>query len=282
MNEPVRQHWVPRAYLRAFCAAPAVREQLFALDLNSGNTFLSSIDRVAVKKHFYTLRRDSPSPSFAVETALERIETAVTPILAQIRSEEVLPTDTRLHVLAGFLGSLYMRSRQSLEAIHGWRRDVNENAHLYSIDMDRRSELQKLSEEEMRELFARSAVVVGERIGNQLMKFVWRLIRAEEGHFFTSENPVFCFHRSETRWGLETPGSHTLFPVSPKLMLHLSPEPLLRGVGTLSATADAVRGLNGLVLLSAEQFLYSDRPFDRVGDLLKDRETGSKRAFGPA
>jgi len=282
MNDPVRQHWVPRLYLRGFCAPPVELAQIHTFDLESGRTFLVSIDRTAVKRHFYTLQRDSASPSFAVERALEKLEAAAAPVLRQIRREQVLPTGERLQVFARFLGSLHMRSRQGLQAIRGWRDDVGANAHLYSIDPERRTELAASSDEEMRELFAKSAVVVGERIGDRLLKSIWRLIRADEGYFFTSENPVFCFHPTEARWGLETPGAHTLCPLSPTLLLHISPEPVLHGSGTLGAQSDAVHGLNGLILLGAEQFLYADRPFDSVKSLLQERIPGERRAFGPA
>lgn len=282
MSNPVRQHWVPRAYLRAFCAQPVDREQIYALDLESGNSFLTSIDRVAVKKHFYTLGRDSGSPSFAVEDAFGELETAIAPILTEIRQGETLPTDERFQVLARFVGTQHMRSRQGLQTIHGWRDDVGTNSDLYSLDGYHKAELERSSDEEMRELFAKSAVVVGARIGDRMLNFTWRLIRAEDGYFFTSENPVFCIHPSEERWGLETPGAHTLCPLSPKLLLHISLKPVLVGTGTVDATAEAIRGLNGLILLGAEKFLYSDRPFDQVKDLLQERPVGTQRAFGPA
>lgn len=281
-NDPIRQHWVPRVYLRAFCASPVDQEQIHGLNLETGNAFFTSVDRVAVQKHFYTLGRDTASPSYAVETALERLESDVGPILADIRRDEILPAGDRLQMLARFLGSLHMRSRQGLQTIHGWRDDVGACAHLYSFSNERRAELNSLSDEEMRELFARSAVVVGGRIGDRLLKFEWRLIRADEGFFFTSENPVLCCHPSEVRWGLEMPGTHTLCPLSPTLLLHMSPEPVLHGEGTLHAPAAAVRGLNGLLLLSAEQFLYADRPFEAVSELLQERTAGTRRAFGPA
>ncbi|MCB1940149.1 MAG: DUF4238 domain-containing protein, partial [Rhodocyclaceae bacterium] len=76
-DEPIRQHWVPKVYLRAFCADPPEREQIHARDLASGASFLTSIDNVAVKRHFYTLGRESEAPSYAVESALAELESDV-------------------------------------------------------------------------------------------------------------------------------------------------------------------------------------------------------------
>jgi hypothetical protein len=286
--DPVRQHWVPKVYLRAFCAAPIEREQIHVRDLADGRNFFASIDRVAVKRHFYTLAPGSPSESYVVEEALGKIESDVGPILAALRAEARLPSAAEeMRVLAEFVATLHMRTRQGLQMIHGHREEVRAGLRLTATNAsaatDFRERLVEFDSEEMRELFAKSAVVVGRRISEVLLRMHWRLLRATEGKYFiTSENPVFSYHPSETRWGLGTPGNHTLFPVSPSLLIHLSNEAVIPGEGLVEVPAQGVHGLNGLALLSAEQYLYSHRPFEEIADLIQDREPGTDRTFGPA
>lgn len=133
----------------------------------------------------------------------------------------------------------------------------------------------------MRELFAKSAIVVGTRIAKHLAAMNWRLLCSTESYFITSENPVYSYHPTEQRWGLGTAGAFTLFPVSPSLLLLLSNEVVIPGEGTYELPPVGVRGLNGLTLLSAEQFVFSHLPFDGLADLLVERETGQRSAFGP-
>lgn len=91
-NQPVRQHWVPKVYLRAFCADPVDREQIYGVNLITGIEFFTSIERVAVKKHFYTLGLDTGDLSFEVEEVLSRLESDVRDVLADVRSRELLPS----------------------------------------------------------------------------------------------------------------------------------------------------------------------------------------------
>lgn len=284
-DEPVRQHWVPKVYLRGFCAHPTDREQIHAYDLVSGATFLTSIDNVAVRKHFYTLAAGTEDRSYAVEVALSQIESDVSPIFADIRTDEELPNDPgAISVLATFIATLHMRTRQGLQMIHGHREEVRAGTAPPDSEIQGpfAQELLALDEEGMRELFAKSAVVVGGRIAEHLKRMRWRLLRTSTSHFITSENPVVSFHPSEVRWGIGTPGAQTLFPLSPSLLVHLSNESVIPDEGTCDISAPAVRGLNGLTLLAAEQFVYSHCAFDNMADLLRERELGNGRAFGPA
>lgn len=281
-NAPVRQHWVPKTYLRGFCADSQDRGQIHTCDLTTGKRFLASLDRVAVQKHLYTLDQNSEHPSYAVEEALSRLETEATILLTDIRSSEELPTETAATaVLARFVAVLHMRTRQGLQMVEGLRNEVCRDGDPFQVDRqgDLANALGSLKSEGVRELFARAVVVVGERIATHVKTMHWRLLRAESGYFVTSENPVISFHRTSERWGIGTPGVHVLFPISPTLMLFMANEKVLQGEGTKVARAEAVKGLNGMIVLAAEQYLYSHRPFDGIADLIEARQGG--RAFGP-
>lgn len=283
-NEPVRQHWVPKVYLRGFCTQPTEREQIHVWDTKAGLSFLSSIDKIAVKNHFYTLAPGSEARSYAVEEAFSRIESEVGPVLADLRKSQELPEDPEaLSILAKFVATLHMRTRKGLQIIHRHREEVRSRTatgQLASVGSFT-PELLEFDDEEMRELFAKSAIVVGTRIATHFAAMHWRVLCPTEGYFITSENPVYSYHPSEQRWGVGTTGAYTLFPVSPSLLLHLSNEVVIPGEGTYKLPAVGVRGLNGLTLLSAEQFVFSHLPFDGIADLLSERETGQPSAFGP-
>ena len=284
-NKPVRQHWVPKVYLRGFCSLPTEREQIHVYDTIAGKGFIASIANIAVKNHFYTLAPGSEQPSYAVEKDLSAIESRVTPVIAKIRISQELPGDPEaLSVLAEFVATLHMRTRQGLQMIYGLREEIRSGTaseHAVSASPFA-ADLLEFDDEAMRELFARSAIVVGTQIAKHLKSMHWRLLCATEAYFITSETPVYSFHRTEQQWGLGTSGAHTLFPLSPSLLLHMSNEAVIPGEGTHELSATRVHGLNGLTLLAAEQFIFSHCPFDDIADLLQERKAGERRAFGPA
>lgn len=283
-NEPIRQHLVPRMYLRAFCASPGEREQIYAFDLAQGRAFKTSIANVAVMRHFYTLGLGQEQPSYAVEDALARLESDVKPILDQIIDTEDIALGTEQRwVFANFLSTLFMRTRQGLQMIHGHREEIRTTGGQpgFRLSPSYKEGLLGLDGDGMRELFAKTVIAVGGRLSTLFDSMHWCLFRVADGHLITSENPLVVYHDTEMRWGIGTPGTHIHLPLSPKLVLHISKEPLMPSQGTYDLPAAGAQGLNGLTVLSAEQYLFSHTDFDAMSDLLADRSPGGRRAFGP-
>ena len=283
-NQPIRQHWVPKAYLRAFCTSPVEREQIYAYDLMEGRSFKTSIANVAVKRNFYTLGVDSEQPSYVVETALSRIESEVKPVFDRINTREnLILSPGERKVLSVFLATMFMRTRQGLQMIHAHREEARAGTASPEIEMASpfMEELLALDDGGMRELFAKAILSVGSKLSVSFDSMHLRLLRAKESHLITSENPLVIFHPTEERWGIGTDGTHIHFSMSPKLVLHISKEPVIPGKGTVEMSPEAVQGLNGLTVLSAEQYLFSDKDFDSLRELLADRPQSGRRAFGP-
>ena len=284
-NEPIRQHWVPKAYLRAFCAPPFEREQIYAYDLIEGRTFKTSIDNVAVMRHFYTLGLEQGQPSYAVENALSRIESDVKPILIQlIETEQLLLNSSQRIILASFIATLFMRTRQGLQVIYNFRDEIDKDDITSGdqLPLSFAEDLIELNDEGMREFFAKTVIKAADKLSAVVDSMHWRILRATENYVITSENPLVLYHPSEKRWGLGTPGAHIHLPLSPKLILHISKTSILPGEGTVDLTADGVFGLNGLTVQGAEQYLFSHAEFNHESVPLEGRMPGTRREFGPA
>lgn len=125
VNDPVRQHFVPKVYLRAFCADLGKRGQIHVRDLAAGQNFLAALDRVAVQRHFYTLSPGTPSASFAIEQWFSMLETKAQPVLEEIRTGQCLPIGEEcMRILSTFVATLHLRTRQGLQIVHGHQADV--------------------------------------------------------------------------------------------------------------------------------------------------------------
>lgn len=124
-NQPIRQHWIPKAYLRAFCAPPVAKEQIYTYDLIEGRGFKTKIDNIAVKRHFYTIDLDKEEPSFVIESMLSRIESDVKPIFEEVNNREDLnmPPEAR-KTLSAFLSTMFMRTRLGLQMVSALREEV--------------------------------------------------------------------------------------------------------------------------------------------------------------
>ena len=286
MNDPINQHLVPKVYLRPFCIPSKTNEQIHVYDFLDGQRFRASIGKIAVQHHFYTLDLASERPSFAIENALGKIESDVQPLIQELTQTQALFAEPEKRAkFSIFLATLLMRGRHGLEVAHKFREEVR-------IDVANRSsrprqsgiaadELLSLDENGMRELFAKFVLKLAVPISKHFQSMHWRLLRAEEDHFVTSENPLVIYNPSDERWGLGSKGSHIHLPISPALLLHFGNEPSITQSGTVQLQKAGVAGINGLTVLATERYLFSHQPFDALPYLLLDRPAGSKRTFGP-
>jgi len=284
-SDPIRQHWVPKVYLRSFCVPPIKREQINTFDLKSGREFTTSLGNVAVKRHFYTLGLRNGRPSYKIEQGLSKIESAVKPLILElISTEQIFWENNKRSVFSEFLASLLMRSRQGLQVVMSYREAVRSGEEFSEGKVSEMLalELLALDSEGMREQFAKSVLSISKPLASHLQSMRWHLIRAAEDHFITSENPLVLYHGSEKHWGIATPGVHIHIPISPTLLLHLRDrEASVSEDTTYDLPREGVKGINGLTILSAEQYLFSSKDFSSIKDLLKERPAGSQWAFGP-
>jgi hypothetical protein len=285
-NHPVRQHWIPKTYLRAFCAEPKNREMINVYDLRQSRAFPAptSLDKVALKKHFYTLGLGGENQSFEVENWLADLESQTAPILNEILSKRILDDELRSRqILANFVATLMNRTRHGLQIIQGFREEVRQRHAAFEsrqISPHDKS-LLDLDANDMRELFARTILTTTEPLSKIILKMNWRLLEAKDGHFITSEDPLLVFHPTEKQWGLGTPGTIVQLPISPKLLLWFGAPDDLPDINLFPLSIEGVNGINGLIVQGAKEFLFSHESFETVADLLKGRPKESTPEFGP-
>ncbi len=82
-NEPVRQHFVPKVYLKNFCDSLA---KLHVYDKETGCVRSNaSLLSVAVLKHLYTLTDDKGEKNYRVEECLSRLESEYGNLLKRVQ-----------------------------------------------------------------------------------------------------------------------------------------------------------------------------------------------------
>lgn len=286
MDDPINQHLVPKVYLRPFCIPSKKNEQIHVYDFLGGRSFCASIGKIAVQHHFYTLDLFSERPSYAIENALGKIESDVQPLIQELTQTQALFTDPEKRAkFSIFLATLLMRGRHGLEVVRMFREEVRNGFAIGSGSPRQKrisaDELLSLDKNGMRELFSKFVLKLAVPLAEHFQSMHWQLLRAEEDHFVTSENPLVIYHPSDERWGLGTKGTHIHLPISPSLSLHFGNEPSISRSGAVQLEKAGVKGINGLTVLATDRYLFSHQSFDALADLLLDRPTGTKRAFGP-
>jgi hypothetical protein len=293
VNDPVRQHWVPKAYLRGF-ATPETdakdNAQVWVLNLPTSHTFCTSVNNIAVKKHLYTIDADDENPLYVVEHTLSVIEGYAKPLLEKLAKGIHLQGQDR-SVFATFVSTLIMRNRRAIN-VHREFRDwiaaamfdgkedvifsIGPTEHRWSREFAER--FKSLDDEGMHVLFARSVITTAAPLAKEIAGMEWCLLKSQEKSIITSDNPVVIFHPSAKQWGIATLGAHIHLAISPEYMLLIGHNLPVAKDNTHEVPEAGIMDLNYLTMCQAGQFLICNRNFEFMEHLIKDFKGQSNSA----
>src|SRR6267142_7057744 len=119
MNNPKRQHWVPRLYLRSFATPDTVGADdpdVWLFHKDKGDPFRTSISNVAVELFLYSSRTANGERDFDVENRLRDLEGVIAPLWRRFAQEFVDLEDSVVRKGVGlFLATLFHRNPQRID-----------------------------------------------------------------------------------------------------------------------------------------------------------------------
>jgi hypothetical protein len=275
MNENVKQHYVPKFYLKNFTATRKDAGHLHVFDKATGTwkPDPSTPKAEAWEPHMNTIYVEG-APSDIFDSFLGDIEDEACKVVYRIVTEEALPKNKKdKEHLARFVASTAFRTpghrsfvRQVVPMIFG-----SALSDLSAQDTRRRSWIGKLlgqllvpamehllSDESMIVMIPASTLYQAAVI----LKRNWHLIRAEKDgpHFVTSDNPVIGLLSAEVA-----------LPLSPWVALLASDQV---GAGSILDNGKYVRAMNRMTFDNALTSVYAHQP---NGRFLSEMEQLGKR-----
>jgi Protein of unknown function (DUF4238) len=273
MSEPVRQHWVPRFYLRNFATPESIdtsSPKLNVYDLGSKRQFCTSIDKVLVQKHLYTLGSDSDSSLYVVEKTLAKIEGWSKPCIEAFSKGEAIHTNLESkYIAAVFFATLLMRNPHMLEVQENGFKDLR-NSNDFCFKSAVSDWFSELGQEEKHIIFVRSIIDTATSIAQDLMQKKWCLLRSVDGYFVTSDNPVVVFHPKTSPYGICTNGVHIHIAITPRILLLLGCEITLDENRVYHVPQEFVENMNYLTISKAERFIISPFIFGNLQSLIEE------------
>lgn len=282
LTGPVRQHYVPKFYLKSFAAT----DGCVAVVERSGRSYRASPLNTAVQKHFYTFRDDDGQMRYELEAALSDIESQGSEAISHLIGRTTFDQDDRRH-LAAFISMLHVRTPAMVESVQHGTGELTKKllgrmfhshdfitaslkmmpqfSHLTPAELDqtasRMSEFVRTGEytlEVDHQFSLASSVSMANEVAAILMQRTWTLIQAPDRHaFITTDAPVVltaATPSSQMRGvGFASADAVVLCPLRPNFMLVMegAEEKVLRAV----ADARFVRRLNILVAQRSKRFV---------------------------
>lgn len=301
-NRPKNQHWVPRFYLRQF-ATPETRTQdeaqvwMFSNQEGDGDERLTNIKNVCAQRYLYSPLDDSGQRIWALEEKLADLEARLASLWPVLATELMdFGQDDVRKLVALFMSVMHLRSPDTLQAveeIHGRLVSLYETAprnhdgapaveivsasgEAQPLDTRGWERYRTAGTNDHQLFFAQMIQSEAVRIAERLTQKRWSTLLSDEDAFVTSDRPVSVLHQSREVFGIGTPGSVVIFPITPRRLLvmddrHEEPPNQYYLLGQ-----DSVGPLNGLIWRNG-RLLLTGRP---IPDVLTELMSSADEAAG--
>ncbi|WP_368389280.1 DUF4238 domain-containing protein [Mesorhizobium sp. LMG 17147] len=280
-----RNHWVPKAYLRAF-ATERGGEKIWTFGKSGGDPMKRSISKVAVKFYLYAPGQNGQR-DYRTEQKLSNLEQLFgTPFWSEISSGYVdLGNKVIRKGLALLTAVMYLRNPTVLgqtAEIHSQFRSfymavgeppdrVEIAGREYDVDKASWPAYRDAGEEDIKRMWLDS-LNQGAWLAELFLKMRWAIIASDQPVFITSDNPVTFIHPSLKFRGLKNEETSVMFPLSPTRILYLDnrqsePDAQYYALGGKGESQ------NLLIWRNAIEHMFSHRHPDEVcSEMLADAE----------
>ena len=279
MNTPIKQHYVPQAYLNFFTD----KSNYFHVYLNKEKKIIrQSPKSTAFQRNFYTLDRDG-NKNYEIEKFFaENVDNLYRPVIQKIESHEPLSETDKIN-LTTFIAFQYLRTPDQRDNINRnyvksyktraklLASSMNANNHLKRLPQsDRDSYVSFIEDKEImnnipKEISLKHMFDFKDDLISILMKHDFKILEApEKGEFITSDNP-YCMIPERGSIGFGAINTVKLFPLTPKFLLILrTPKILSLGGGHVhrfKTNRKDIRRFNQTIAHWSYNYIYSKNKY---------------------
>jgi hypothetical protein len=288
-NRPKNQHWVPRFYLRQF-ATPETRERdeaqiwMFSNQDRDGDERLTNIKNVCARRYLYSPVDDSGQRDWALEEQLADLEAHLASLWPVFAAELIDFGQSSIRNVVGlFVSVMHMRSPDTLYTVEDIHRRlvalyetapknpdrtpnveiVDRSGTAQPLDPRGWDKYRTAGADDHQRFFVQTIRGEAVRIARRLIQKRWCTLLVEEDAFVTSDRPVSIQHQSKEVFGVGTPGSIVIFPLTPRRLLVMDDRHEQPPNQYYSLSRESVGPLNGLIWRNG-RLLLTGRPIRDV------------------
>jgi len=224
MSTEVRiQHYVPRLYLRSFCAHDKKREYLYCLDKASLKRFKTSIASVGVERDFFAARDDFTKSLEARFGRLESVFGNCYRRLIKTRTLGCLSSDDKM-IISYYVAAQELRTKEFRQMLGDMVRQLREHLSKEKMSEELERQLNKAMSNESIEGLHTSMLGDIPQFAETYGTMKWVLFKSRTSmSYWTSDHPVVRYNPVDLRpygnMGLMNRGIQIYFPLTTRLIL---------------------------------------------------------------
>ncbi|MCE5200768.1 MAG: DUF4238 domain-containing protein [Armatimonadota bacterium] len=290
MNDPVKQHWVPRFYLKYFATPETVntpKPRVWIFHRHDGDPVLAGVNDICAQNHLYSPADIDGKHSFEMESRFAQAEALLSRIWPQLATGFVDLSSPSLRKGIALLTSIMLvRTPAMLEQtkkIHDELVSFYETLPKDSLENPRIGEIvfrgramsfgatsyntyKSASGNELQRIFVDHIKYSVGEIATVLLEKRWSVIVADEPVFITTDNPVTYTNSDLAKgtFGLKTKHTVVLFTLSPTRLLTMDDMRNEPSCQYYPLAANNERFFNILLWQNADRYMISSRHPDIV------------------
>lgn len=288
MNEPIKQHYLPKTYLKRFSLCSEPPHQLYVLHKRLNKIILGNINSIAAERHFYTVRKHHDKYVWEkfyaknVEPLMDRVITKTSCMCSNILLQnyaKILTIELKYQMAVTIMFQLLRgkHCREFEKSIYSTALPgaIDNALHLFGATDDNLSALKEYEVSD--DLFALTAMESTldmnrfQQYVNVLMKRYFVIYKIQgDVEFITSDNPVMLIDSlsldaTPFKNGLAQHSTVIFFPISPKIIVAAYHPDLLFGslshINDKCILIDSQKEAKFIKTLNLKQF---EQSFDQV------------------
>lgn len=276
-NKPILQHYVPRFYLRYF-STPETKDSkqpqlwVFSREKKDNNPpFISGIHNIAAERYLYSPLDLNGQRNWKTEEKLGRIEGLLSRVWNQLANNFVdLKHETLRKGIALFLATLHLRNptminegKEIHKKIVGYVESFPPKFFNDKL-MEEFGSYKNVQEDFFHRFFIDSINGLGKEVADEFLKKRWSIISSEEPAFITSDTPIVMGNPDHEIFGIKTPGTSIMFPISPTRLLILDDLFDQPQNQYYPLNSNGPGYINYLIWINTKKFMFSSRNIDEV------------------
>ncbi|WP_373032920.1 DUF4238 domain-containing protein [Sulfurovum sp.] len=247
-SKPIKQHWVPRFYLKEFATLETrdkKESQVWIFSKNEGAPTKVNIKDIAAKRYLYSPKDENNERCWKMEDKLASLESLISQIWPNFANGFIdLNNKAFRRGISLFLATLHLRhpkrlneydklQKQLIDIYDTLPKDKNGNPMIGSIETKKgvfefdSSDWERYSnptEYDKQKFFVDTIKESAIEIAEAFMKKRWSVIFSESEQFITTDSPLIISNSivgKTQNYGINTKGTEITFPVSPTRILIL-------------------------------------------------------------
>ena len=218
MNKTIKQHYVPRFYLKNFSNRTKNGFFIHCYDIDKNNAYTANIKNIAEEKYFYKIGEEN------FEEYFQKTEELASPLINNLsKNEKIKPLNNvkNREKLSLFIAIQFLRTKEMREDLLENFSKISTHLQKYNLSDDMELLLKQIDEKHIKHNQMDFIIHYSREIMSEILFKKWVVLKNKTDiDFLTSDNPVVLYN-PHGLLGFASEYIHIFYPINPKLCLCL-------------------------------------------------------------